>query len=123
MKKAIAVIRTINKSSRGYQQQIRKINQYTDENGIQVVRFQIELGVEGKNLNRFEWKKTMKYINNHPNEVNLILVCTYDRILDDFHNTAKLMRRLKIKGIRILSIQETIPDSDPIHTEKYFLKT
>jgi DNA invertase Pin-like site-specific DNA recombinase len=123
MKKAIAVIRTINKSSRGYQQQIRKINQYTDENGIQVVRFQIELGVEGKNLNRSEWKKSMKYINNHPNEVNLILVCTYDRILDDFHNTAKLMRRLKIKGIRILSIQETIPDSDPIHTEKYFLKT
>jgi DNA invertase Pin-like site-specific DNA recombinase len=122
MKKAIAIIRTKNKSGRGNRDQFNKIIRFISENNIVVVRFHWEEGVEGKNLNRHEWKKTMRFINQNPNEVDSIIVTQYDRILDDFHGTAYLMRRLKPLGIRIFSIEETIHDDDPIHKEKYIKK-
>lgn len=122
MKKAIAIIRTKNKSGRGNRDQFNKIIRFISENSIVVVRFHFELGVEGKDLNRHEWKKTMRFINQNPNEVDSIIVCRYDRILDDFHNTAKLMRRLKPLGIRVFSIEETIPDDDPIHNQVFYYK-
>jgi DNA invertase Pin-like site-specific DNA recombinase len=120
MKKVIAIIRSNDKSSRRNRQQMDKINQYISKNGYTVVRYHIEQGVDGKNLNRTEWKKTMQYINQHPNEVSFIITCRYDRILDDFLMTAKLMRRLKPLGVRIFSIEETIPDDDPIHQQVFY---
>jgi DNA invertase Pin-like site-specific DNA recombinase len=120
MKKVIAIIRSKDKSSRRNRQQMEKINQYISKNGYTVVRYHIEQGVDGKNLNRTEWKKTMQYINQHPNEVSFIITCRYDRILDDFLMTAKLMRRLKPLGVRIFSIEETIPDDDPIHQQVFY---
>lgn len=119
MNKAIAIIRTKNKSGRGNRDQFNKIVQFISENRIVVVRFHWEQGVEGKDLNRHEWKKTMRFINEHPNEVDSIIVTRYDRILDNFHDTAKLMRRLKTLGIRVFSIEETIPDDDPIHKQVF----
>jgi DNA invertase Pin-like site-specific DNA recombinase len=123
MKKAIAIIRTKNISGRGIRTQFNKIIEFISENEFVVVRFHWEQGVDGKNLNRTEWKKTMKFINEHPNEVKYIITLRYDRILNDFRQTSKLMKRLSPLGIKIISIEETIAENDPMLNEKYFKKT
>ncbi len=53
-------------------------------------------------------------------KVDAIIVPRYDHIHRKFTETAKLIKTLSHYGVRIISVEETIDEKDPIFTEKYY---
>ena len=53
-------------------------------------------------------------------KVDAILVVRYDHIHRKFIQTAKLIKTLSHYGVRIISIEETVDENDPLFTEIYY---
>lgn len=53
-------------------------------------------------------------------KVDAILVVRYDHIHRKFTQTAKLIKTLSYYGVRIISIEETVDENDPLFTEIYY---
>lgn len=52
-------------------------------------------------------------------EVEAIIVERYNHLHADFLETAELIKKLSRLGIRIISIEETIDENDPLFTQIY----
>jgi hypothetical protein len=53
-------------------------------------------------------------------KVDAIIVVRYDHIHRKFTQTAKLIKTLSHYGVRIISIEETVDENDPLLTEIYY---
>lgn len=63
---------------------------------------------------------TLKNIHFKDIKVDAIIVVRYDHIHRKFTQTDKLIKTLSHYGVRIISIEETVDESDPLFTEIYF---
>lgn len=52
-------------------------------------------------------------------KVSAIMVERYDHLHTDFLETVELIKKLSPLGVRIISIQETVNENDPLFTEMY----
>lgn len=64
--------------------------------------------------------KTLNNLQQQDIKVDAILVPRYDHIHRKFSETAKLIKTLSHYRVRIISIEETVDDDDPIFTEVYY---
>ncbi|MBL7754294.1 MAG: recombinase family protein [Chitinophagaceae bacterium] len=65
----------------------------------------------------------IKTLNNQHYQgvkVDAILVVRYHHIHRKFTQTAKLIKTISHYGVRIISIEETVDENDPLFTEIYF---
>jgi len=55
-------------------------------------------------------------------KVDVVIVPRYDHIHKQFTETARLIKTLDYYGVRIISVEETVDDNDPLFTEIYYSK-
>lgn len=63
---------------------------------------------------------TMNDLHSRGVKVDVIIVVRYDHIHRKFTQTAKLIKTLSHYGVRIISIEETVDENDPLLTEIYY---
>jgi hypothetical protein len=63
---------------------------------------------------------TLNNIHFKDIKVDAIIVVRYDHIHRKFTQTAKLIKTLSHYGVRIVSVEETVDENDPLFTEIYF---
>jgi DNA invertase Pin-like site-specific DNA recombinase len=53
-------------------------------------------------------------------KVDAIIVVRYDHIRRKFTQTAKLIKELSYCGVRVISVEETVGENDPIFNQIYY---
>ena len=83
--------------------------------------FDIVLGiqVDFENSASMNLIETMNGLLRANIEVEAIIVERYNHLHADFLETAELIKKLSRLGVRIISIEETIDETDPLFTQIY----
>jgi site-specific DNA recombinase len=91
-------------------EQLKQIREYAEKNNIEIVREYSEAAsAYQSNSKRPEFEKMLKHSLDDP-EISIILIHDYSRFSRDSMKAKSLMRQLKEKGIRIISLND--PDFD-----------
>ena len=98
----------------------RRLKEYSIQAGYKVVQHIVmpPVGPRGQAT-----EKVMLVLNEllfRDIKVNAIITTRYDHLHTRFIDTLSLIKNLSHCNVRIISIQETLDDDDPIFTEVYY---
>lgn len=98
----------------------KRLKKFAEMTGYKVVWHERLLLIAPKSPSDLIIINTLNNLHFRDINVDAIIVPRYDHIHRKFNETAKLIKTLSHYGVRIISIEETIDENDPIFTEKYF---
>ena len=118
MKKAITFIRFFRKKE--VDQLENRLKLHAQVTGYKVV-WQERLHLIAPNQSVDEIiLNTMNDLHSRGIKVDAIIVVRYSHIHRKFKQTAKLIKNLSHYGVRIISVEETVDENDPLFTEIYY---
>jgi DNA invertase Pin-like site-specific DNA recombinase len=118
MKKAITFIRF--DKIKEVKEVEKRLKMYAEMNIINIVwQVKLQLILSKRPADKIIIQ-TLNNLKQQEINVDVILVLRYDQINKKFTQTAKLIKKLSHYGVRIISIQETLDENDPIFTKKYY---
>lgn len=118
MKNAITFVRFFRKKEAD--QLENRLKTYSDATGYDVVWHERVFYLSPKSSVDEIIIKTLNNQHYQGVKVDAILVVRYDHIHRKFTQTAKLIKTLSHYGVRIVSVEETVDENDPLFTEIYF---
>lgn len=91
--------------------QIRAINEYCEKNNIQIVKIFADRAKSATSANRPEFQEMIKFCENDITGISMVIVHKLDRFSRDKYDSAMYKQKLKLKGIRVVSVLENLDDS------------
>ncbi len=98
----------------------KRLNKFAEMNGFEVVWQERLHQIAPKSPSDLIIINTLNNLHLRDIKVDAIIVPRYDHIHRKFTETAKLIKTLGHYGVRIISVEETVDDNDPIFTEAYY---
>ncbi len=98
----------------------KRLKKYAELNGFEVVWHKRLHLIAPKSPADEIIINTLNDLHFQDIKVDAIIVPRYDHIHRKFTETAKLLKTLGHYGVRIISVEETLDENDPIFTEKYY---
>ena len=113
MKKAVAYARysSNNQREESIDAQLRAIEKYAKENKIQIVATYYDEAQTGKNDNRDNFQNMYSAILREHIAVDMVLVHKFNRFARNKYDSAIYKKRLKDKGVRVVSVTQLIDDT------------
>ena len=115
MKKAVIMCRvSSDEQAKGYSLdvQLEAITNYCQRNDYEVVKHYKE-DYSAKNFNRPEWKKFMEYAKKNKNNIDVLMITSWDRFSRNQTDALIVIRNLKKLGIAVQAIQQPLDLSIP----------
>ena len=91
--------------------QIRAIEEYASKNNIQIVKTFIDRAKSATSANRTEFQNMIKYCEADNTGISMVIVHKLDRFSRDKYDSAMYKQKLKVKGIRVVSVLENLDNS------------
>ena len=91
--------------------QIRAIEEYTKKNNIQIIKTFIDRAKSATSANRPEFQNMIKYCESGSIDISMVIVHKLDRFSRDKYDSAMYKQKLKLKGIRVVSVLENLDNS------------
>lgn len=91
--------------------QIREIDEYADKNDIQIVNKFIDRAKSATSDKRPAFQEMIKYCEADNTGISMVIVHKLDRFSRDKYDSAMYKQKLKVKGIRVVSVLENLNDS------------
>lgn len=91
--------------------QVRAINEYCDKNNIQVVKIFADRAKSATSANRPQFQEMIKFCENDTTGISMVIVHKLDRFSRDKYDSAMYKQKLKLKGIRVVSVLENLDNS------------
>ena len=91
--------------------QLRAIEEYTNKNNIQIVKTFIDRAKSATSANRPEFQNMIKFCEADNTGISMVIVHKLDRFSRDKYDSAMYKQKLKVKGIRVVSVLENLNDS------------
>jgi site-specific DNA recombinase len=115
MKKAVIMCRVSSEEqAKGYSLdvQFEQLTKHCQRNNIEVVKHYRE-DHSAKNFNRPEFHKFLEYAKKHKNQIDYLLITTWDRFSRNMTDAILMLRKLKGLGIEVQAIEQPIDFSIP----------
>ena len=111
--KAVAYARfsSDNQRDESIDAQLRAIEEYTNKNNIQIVKTFIDRAKSATSANRPEFQNMIKYCETDNTGISMVIVHKLDRFSRDKYDSAMYKQKLKLKGIRVVSVLENLDNS------------
>jgi site-specific DNA recombinase len=110
MKKAVIMCRvSSDEQAKGYSLdvQLEAITNYCQRNEYEVVKHYKE-DYSAKNFNRPEWKRFMEYAKKNKNNIDVLMITSWDRFSRNQTDALIEIRKLKKLGIAVQAIQQPL---------------
>ena len=91
--------------------QLRAIEEYTNKNNIQIVKTFIDRAKSATSANRPEFQNMIKFCEADNTGISMVIVHKLDRFSRDKYDSAMYKQKLKVNGIRVVSVLENLNDS------------
>ena len=91
--------------------QLRAINEYADKNNIKIVNQFIDRAKSATSDKRPEFQNMIKFCEADTTGISMVIVHTLDRFSRDKYDSAMYKQKLKVKGIRVVSVLENLDNS------------
>ncbi len=91
--------------------QVRAINEYCEKNDIQVVKIFTDRAKSATSANRPKFQEMIKFCEDDTTEISMVIVHKLDRFSRDKYDSAMYKQKLKLKGIRVVSVLENLDNS------------
>ena len=91
--------------------QIRAIEEYADKNDIKIVNKFIDRAKSATSDKRPAFQEMIKYCEADNTGISMVLVHKLDRFSRDKYDSAMYKQKLKVKGIRVVSVLENLDNS------------
>ncbi len=91
--------------------QVRAINEYCEKNNIQIVKIFTDRAKSATSANRPEFQEMIKFCENDTTGIFMVIVHKLDRFSRDKYDSAMYKQKLKVKGIRVVSVLENLDNS------------
>ena len=91
--------------------QIRAIEEYADKNDIKVVNKFIDRAKSATSDKRPAFQEMIKYCEADNTGISMVIVHKLDRFSRDKYDSAMYKQKLKVKGIRVVSVLENLDNS------------
>lgn len=91
--------------------QVRAINEYCEKNNIQIVKTFADRAKSATSANRPEFQEMIKFCENDTTGISMVIVHKLDRFSRDKYDSAMYKQKLKLKGIRVVSVLENLDNS------------
>ena len=91
--------------------QLRAIDEYTRKNNIQIVKTFIDRAKSATSANRPEFQNMIKFCESDTSGITMVIVHKLDRFSRDKYDSAMYKQKLKLKGIRVVSVLENLDNS------------
>ncbi|HBG4973252.1 TPA: recombinase family protein [Clostridioides difficile] len=91
--------------------QIRAINEYADKNDIKIVNQFIDRAKSATSDKRPEFQNMIKFCEADTTGISMVIVHKLDRFSRDKYDSALYKQKLKVKGIRVVSVLENLDNS------------
>ena len=115
MEKARAVVyarfSSDNQRDESIDAQVRAIKEYCDKNNIEIVKTFADRAKSATSANRPEFQNMIKYCECDNTGISMVIVHKLDRFSRDKYDSAMYKQKLKLKGIRVVSVLENLDNS------------
>ena len=115
MKKAIVYCRfsSAHQRDESIEAQIRAIKEYTEKNDIEIVKVYADKAESGTTDNRTEFQSMFNFLEQSNNSLNInyVIVHKLDRFTRNRYDSAVYKRKLKLVGVKLISVLERLDDS------------
>ena len=91
--------------------QLRAINEYADKNNIKIVNQFIDRAKSATSDKRPEFQNMIKFCEADTTGISMVIVHKLDRFSRDKYDSAMYKQKLKVKGIRVVSVVENLDNS------------
>ncbi len=91
--------------------QLRAINEYADKNNIKIVNQFIDRAKSATSDKRPEFQNMIKFCEADTTGIAMVIVHKLDRFSRDKYDSAMYKQKLKVKGIRVVSVLENLDNS------------
>lgn len=91
--------------------QVRAIEEYCKKNNIQIVKVFVDRAKSATSANRPEFQEMIKYCEADNTGISMVIVHKLDRFSRDKYDSAMYKQKLKLKGIRVVSVLENLDNS------------
>lgn len=91
--------------------QFRAINEYCDQNNINLIETFKDEAVSGTTDNRYNFQRMINAIVKGELKVNAVLVHKFNRFFRDKVNSAVYKKKLKDVGVKVISVTQSIDDT------------
>ncbi|HBG0818222.1 recombinase family protein [Clostridioides difficile] len=91
--------------------QVRAIEEYCKKNNIQIVKVFVDRAKSATSANRPEFQNMIKYCEADTTGISMVIVHKLDRFSRDKYDSAMYKQKLKVKGIRVVSVLENLDNS------------
>ena len=91
--------------------QLRAINEYSDKNNIKIVNQFIDRAKSATSDKRPEFQNMIKFCEADTTGISMVIVHKLDRFSRDKYDSAMYKQKLKVKGIRVVSVLENLDNS------------
>ena len=91
--------------------QIRAIEEYADKNDIKIVNKFIDRAKSATSDKRPAFQEMIKYCEADNTGISMVIVHKLDRFSRDKYDSAMYKQKLKVKGIRVVSVLENLDNS------------
>lgn len=91
--------------------QLRAINEYADKNNIKIVNQFIDRAKSATSYKRPEFQNMIKFCEADTTGISMVIVHKLDRFSRDKYDSAMYKQKLKVKGIRVVSVLENLDNS------------
>ena len=91
--------------------QVRAIEEYCDKNNIRIVNKFIDRARSATSDKRPAFQKMIKFCESDVSGISMVIVRKLDRFSRDKYDSAMYKQKLKVKGIRVISVLENLENS------------
>lgn len=91
--------------------QVRAIKEYCEKNNIQIIKVFADRAKSATSANRPEFQEMIKFCENDTTGISMVIVHKLDRFSRDKYDSAMYKQKLKLKGIRVVSVLENLDNS------------
>lgn len=91
--------------------QMRAINEYADKNNITIIKFYTDRAESATTDNRTDFQNMFNFIEYNTLDIKYVLIHKFDRVFRDRYDSAVYKRKLKLKGMKFISVLEPLDDS------------
>lgn len=91
--------------------QVRAIEEYCDKNNIRIVNKFIDRARSATSDKRPAFQKMIKFCESDVSGISMVIVHKLDRFSRDKYDSAMYKQKLKVKGIRVISVLENLENS------------
>ena len=91
--------------------QIRAIREYAEKSDIEIVKIFTDRAKSATSANRPEFQNMIKFCEADNTGISMVIVHKLDRFSRDKYDSAMYKQKLKVNGIRVVSVLENLNDS------------